>query len=91
MKLPRGDLEDYFLIVIFIIGLLLILFILNSCAAQSKQFKANYRYTTVCEFMLTGNENQQGGHVSAGADIDGEVCRIRRESTADEKEKGPPE
>jgi len=91
MKLPRGTLEDWIVIVVFILALIWAAFVLSSCASQQRQVKAHYIYTKSCEFIVSGGEVQTGTKVGTGVDVNGDGCIIGRDTSAEtEGIKKPP-
>ena len=93
MNRPRGPktFEDYVLLIVAVGLILIILWFLTACAAQSKQVKVKYKYTTTCEWQVLGAESQSGQDVGTGAEVTGDDCLIGRDSHAkSEGVKKPP-
>ena len=57
MKMPKGGLEDYILVAIVLVFLLLTLIFLNGCA--SKQTAVKLEYTDGCRFTIEVISNKQ--------------------------------
>ena len=89
MKLPRGALEDYILIAIFIIGILLALFILTSCA--TKQTAVKLEYTDGCRFMIEGISNKQAASMEKEWSMKPPCTINSYEDIEANKKQGPPE
>ena len=85
MNRPRGPktFEDYVLLIVAAGLILIILWFLTACAAQSKQVKVKYKYTTTCEWQVLGAESQSGQDVGTGAKVTGDDCLIGRDSHAE--------
>jgi len=63
MKLPKGGLEEYLLLIIGTFLIILILWMLTGCA--SKQMAINVDYSDGCHFRLEGVSSEQAAKLES--------------------------
>jgi len=85
MKMPKGGLEEYILVAIVLVFLLLTLIFLNGCA--SKQTAVKLEYTDGCHFRLENISSAQAARIQKDWGIEPPCTINNSEEIGGKKEK----